>query len=54
MPGATVATTSSRALLNACERLGLDAPALLEASGLTRAEVEDPDGRLAGERVTLL
>jgi len=54
MRGATVATTSSRALLQACERLGLDTQALLQVAGLTRTDVDDPDGRLAGEQVAML
>jgi AraC-like DNA-binding protein len=54
MRGATVATTSSRALLAACERLKLDTGAMLLAVGLTRDEVDDPDGRLPGEAVAAL
>ena len=50
----TVATVSSRALLAGCEQLGLDRQELLHAAGLTAAEVEDPDGRLALPRVTAL
>ncbi len=49
-----MATTSSRALLSACERLGLDTGALLSAANLTAAEVGDPDGRLPGEAVAAL
>jgi AraC-like DNA-binding protein len=52
--GATVATTSSRALLAACERLQLDTGALLAAANLTAAQVNDPDGRLPGEAVSAL
>lgn len=51
---ATVATTSSRALLAACDRLGLDAAKMLEDAGLTRADVEDPEHRLEVEKVTRL
>ena len=54
MRGATVATTSSRALLAACDRLGLDTAALLAAAKLTAAQVHDPDGRLPGEAVGAL
>lgn len=54
MRGATVATTSSRALLAACQHLGLDRDQLLGAAGLTAAQVDDPDGRLDGEAVALL
>jgi AraC-like DNA-binding protein len=51
MRGATVATTSSRALLAACERLQLDTAAMLRAAGVARELIEDPDARLPGERV---
>lgn len=54
MRGATVATTSSRALLAACARLGLAAGPLLDRAGLTAAQVDDPDGRLDGEAVAAL
>lgn len=54
MQGATVATTSSRALVAACERLGIDVPALLEEAGLTATQIADPDGRLPGEAVATL
>ncbi|MBZ0231706.1 MAG: AraC family transcriptional regulator [Deltaproteobacteria bacterium] len=54
MQGATVATTSSRALVAACERLAIDVPALLEDAGLTAAQIADPDGRLPGEAVATL
>lgn len=54
MHGATVATTSSRALLAACERLGLDVAGLLATAGLTAAQVNDPDGRLPGAAVAAL
>jgi AraC-like DNA-binding protein len=50
----TVATTSSRALLSACEQLGLDRQVLLAAAGLTAAEVDDPDGRLGVAHVSAL
>ena len=43
----TILTVSSRALLAACERLGIDTERLLDAAGLTRAVIEDPDGRIA-------
>jgi len=49
MPEATVATTSSRALLAACAQLGLRTEELLKAAGLTAAQVNDPDGRLPVE-----
>lgn len=41
-----VLSVASRALLEACARLGHDPDALLEAAGLSRAEVFDPDARL--------
>jgi AraC-like DNA-binding protein len=52
--GATVATTSSRALLAACRQLGLDTDALLADAGLTREEVENPDARLPAAAVATL
>src|SRR5574339_413198 len=54
MRGATVATTSSRALLAALDRLGFGKDELLAAAGLTAAQVADPDGRLPGESVAAL
>lgn len=54
MTASTVLTVSSRALLDACEALGIDTEALLLAAGLTRAEVRDPDGRIAVEKMTAL
>lgn len=54
MRGATVATTSSRALLAACDRLGLASAELLAEAGLTAAQVDDADGRLPGEAVAAL
>ncbi|HEU0036196.1 MAG TPA: AraC family transcriptional regulator [Kofleriaceae bacterium] len=54
MTGATVLTVSSRALVDACAALGLDTDALLAAAGLTRAEVGDPDGRIAVDKMAAL
>lgn len=54
MRGATVATTSSRALLAACERLELDTAAMLRAAGVARELIDDPDARLPGESVAAL
>lgn len=51
---ATVATVSSRALLAACDQLGLDRQALLDAARLTAADVADADGRLAVAQVAAL
>lgn len=42
----TVLPVASRVLLDACKSLGLDVAALLARAGLTRAEVEDREGRL--------
>ena len=50
----TVLTVSSRAMLEACGRLGLDTGALLQAVGIRRETVEDPDGRLEGTQVGAL
>lgn len=50
----TVLTVSSRALVTACERLGLDTDALLAAAGIPREVIEDPDGRLEGPRASAL
>ena len=54
MKGATVLTVSSRALVDACDAMGLDTAALLAAVQLTRAEVTDPDGRIPVEKMTAL
>ncbi|HEX5058874.1 MAG TPA: AraC family transcriptional regulator [Kofleriaceae bacterium] len=54
MKGATVLTVSSRALVDACDALGMDTAALLAATGLTRAEVNNPDGRIPVEKMTAL
>jgi AraC-like DNA-binding protein len=43
----TILTVSSRALLAACERLGIDTDRLLDAAGVTRAVIDDPDARIA-------
>lgn len=43
----SVSTVSCRALLTACEHLGLDADALVRGAGLDRARLDDPDGRLS-------
>lgn len=42
----TVLTVSSRALVTACERLGLDTDALLRSVGVERRTLDDPDARL--------
>lgn len=51
---ATVLTVSSRALLASCERLGIDTASMLDAVGVDRAVIDDPDGRLPREKVTAL
>ncbi|MDX2089441.1 MAG: AraC family transcriptional regulator [Kofleriaceae bacterium] len=43
----TILTVSSRALLLACARLGIDTTRILDAAGITRAVLEDPDARIA-------
>ncbi len=43
----TVLTVSSRALVAACERLGVDADTMLRSVGIPRERLEDPDARLA-------
>lgn len=50
----TVLTVSSRALLAACERLGIDTAALLAAVGIDRATIDDPDARLEAMQVSAL
>lgn len=42
----TVLTVSSRALVAACERLGIDTGAMLRSVGIRRETLEDPDARL--------
>src|SRR5262245_13999848 len=42
----TALTVSSRALVAACERLGIDTEALLRSVGIERRRLEDPDARL--------
>ena len=44
--GHTVLNVSSRALLTACERMGVDTDKILASAGLTREAIEDPDGRI--------
>jgi len=50
----TVLTVSSRALIQACERLGIDTEAMLRAAGLRRELLQDPDGRLRNTDVGAL
>ncbi len=50
----TVLTVSSRAMVAACERLGLDTGVLLRAAGVSRRTLDDPDARLSGSQVSAL
>lgn len=50
MAGVTVLSVSTRALLRACERLGLDTAAILESAGLRQADIDDPDARIPADR----
>jgi AraC-like DNA-binding protein len=50
----SVLTVSSRALVTACDHLGLDTEALITAVGLSRERLADPDGRLLGSEVGAL
>lgn len=43
---ATVLSVATRAVLEACERLGLDGDGLLASAGLTRLDLADPDARI--------
>lgn len=45
---------SSRALVLACERMGIDGAALLQAVGIERATLEDPDARVPLDQVRTL
>jgi AraC-like DNA-binding protein len=49
-----VLAVSSRALLRACEALGLDTQGMLDAAGIARDVIDDPDGRIELERVAVL
>lgn len=42
----TVLSVSSRAMITACERLGVDTAALLRAAGVSREVLDDPDARI--------
>jgi AraC-like DNA-binding protein len=54
-PGSgTVLTVSSRAMLEACRRLGIDTDAMLRAVGISRQTLEDPDARLDGSMAAAL
>jgi AraC-like DNA-binding protein len=53
-PDGTVLTVSSRALIEACERLGIDTDTLLRSVGIRRETLADPDARLHGRDVGAL
>jgi AraC-like DNA-binding protein len=46
----TVLSVSSRAMIDACARLGLDASQILETAKLDRATLDDPDARIPIEQ----
>lgn len=50
----SVLVVSSRALILACERMGIDTRALLQAVGIERSTLEDSDARLPLEQVRAL
>ncbi len=50
----TVLTVSSRALLQACERLGVEAEEMLRTAGIDRRTLDDPDARLPNRAVGAL
>lgn len=49
-----VLAMSSRALVEACDALGMDTAPLLAVAGLTRVELNDPDARIPVEKMTAL
>ncbi len=52
--GDSVLSVSSRALINACARIGLDTGQILEAARLDPATLQDPDARIPVEQVQAL
>jgi len=48
--GATVLSVSSRAMLDACARLGLDTSEIVDAARIDRATLDDPDARIPIEQ----
>jgi AraC-like DNA-binding protein len=50
----TVLTVSSRALVAACERLGIDTGAMLRAVGIERTTLDDPDARMHNREASAL
>lgn len=51
---ATILSVSSRALLDACARLGLDTQQILKAAGVDEATVQDSDARIPIDQVDAL
>ena len=52
--GGSVLSVSSRALLDACARLGLDTAQILQAARLDSATLQDPDARIPARQVEAL
>ncbi|MCC6623123.1 MAG: AraC family transcriptional regulator [Deltaproteobacteria bacterium] len=52
--GTTVLSVATRAVLEACERLGLDGAALLASARIDRADLADPDARIPSEQADQL
>jgi AraC-like DNA-binding protein len=50
----TASTTSSRAMVAACEAMGIDSKELFERAGVARAQIDDPDGRIPLQTVAAL
>jgi AraC-like DNA-binding protein len=50
----SVLSVSSRALVDACARLGLDTTEILRAANLDRATLEDPDARIPVDQIGAL
>ncbi len=50
----TILVTSSRALILACEEMGVDTDSMLQAVGVARGTIEDPDARLPAEQARAL
>lgn len=50
----TVLTAPSRALVEACARLGIDTAALLRSVGIDRSRLDDPDARLKNSDASAL
>jgi len=51
---ATVLSVSSRAMLDACARLGLDTSRILDAAKIDRATLADPDARIPIEQAAAI